>query len=784
MSYIIPAGRSGDNDEVERIAEKGIDIDRYCRSMGWNSLALAARRGHNGVVQYLLGHGARADSKDCDGNSALYLACAYGYVDVMKTLLSNGACVESPNYLQGWTPLFRAVASQHDSQIIALIAAGANVSRLDDGGFTALHYAAKYNRGLSGALLVEAGADADFKSVNEPESTPLDFASDDFKAAILHTRSFRSKKTICVVGNTRSGKSTLIASLQNKKAQLLTRISDRIFGMTKIREMTQGIKPICLSIEKHDDAIVFDFAGQPEYEGPHEVFLESMLKIRSTVTIIILVVNVTEEESAISQHLYRWLMLISKMCTRSNPVSVLVIGSFIDKAKFKSQARDKLLSCLHKAQGDLRDAAVVFNGVFFLDCRQPHSIPMDLVWQCINKVPTPQFKFTDIGYCITWVVWLMNKSLNQKAIQLDDFSRWVHENKFYLPSDLPPAEKLCNDLSVIGHFLYLPHEGDQSRSWLILDLPAILHTMYGALFSPTKRIVDPFGLLGCQDIPQLFPAMDEDMICKFLTSLEMCVEVHTTLLRDEIVKQLRGASDNKFLFFPALVSAKPPEIFQDASCGNHSTVCWQIRTNDMHFILPYLSQSIVLHLGASQVFGQQTNSSIKQHSCSFWHGGISWQSCNGVHIAVQIHENVIVQVMGAHEDDSSLLFSNVAELTHTIISTIRQLSPNLSAVPYIVHEAHFSKLLHNPKASSPHQLFPVDDILSALEGMKETCLSLPDQTGQSQSLPISTLLLGAKPSQDVVSKLALSDHLNGECCHLSLLSPPMYSIFKTYIHTQ
>ena len=777
-SHVIPADDVEWPGELEHVAK-----DEH--PMGWTPyITLAARRGQNRVVQYLLEHGASANTEDADGNPALYLACAYGYVDVLKTLLSNGACIESSNEVQGWTPLFRAVASQHDSQIIALISAGANVSRLDQVGLTALHYAAKYNRGLSGALLVEAGADADFKSVNvyesinpiyrvydEPKYTPLDFASDDFKAAILHTRSFRSKKTICVVGNTRSGKSTLIASLQNKKAQLLTRISDRIFGVTKIRERTEGIKPICLTSEKHGDTMVFDFAGQPEYEGPHEVFLESILKIRSSVTIIF-VVNVTEEESAISQYLYRWLTLISKMCTRSNPVSVLVIGSFIDKAKFKSQARDKLLHCLRTAREDLGDATVLFNGTFFLDCRQPHSIMMDLVWQCINKVPTPQFKFTDIGYCMSWVVWLMNKSLNQKAIQFDDFSRWVKENELHLPSDLPPTEKLCHDLSVIGHSLYLPHKGDQSKSWLVLDLPAMLHTVCGVLFSPTTRIVDPFGLLGYQDMPQLFPDMDEDMICKFLTSLDMCVEVDTTLLRDEIVKQLRGASDNKFLFFPALVSANPPKMFQDAPCGgNHSTVCWQIWANDMHFISPYLSQSIVLRLGVSQVFGEQPNSSIKQHSCSFWRGGISWQSHDGVHIAIQIHNNVIVQVMGAHKHDSSLLFSNVVEIAHTIISTIRQLSPNLSAVPYIVHEAHFSKLMHDPKASSPHQMFPVDDILSALEGMKETCSSLPDQSGQSQSLPISTLLLGARPSQDVVSKLALSDHLNGECYHLSLLSP-------------
>ena len=93
-----------------------------------------------------------------------------------------------------------------------------------------------------------------------------------------------------------------------------------------------------------------DFAGQQEYHGPHEMFLESIIsKSRCTVTIIV-VVKVTDDESTISQQLDRWLYPVSEMTsTRNSIIRVIIIGSYMDKVKFKAEAKKKLEKCYEKA---------------------------------------------------------------------------------------------------------------------------------------------------------------------------------------------------------------------------------------------------------------------------------------------------------------------------------------------------------------------------------------------------------------------------------------------------
>ena len=134
----------------------------------------------------------------------------------------------------------------------------------------------------------------------------------------------------------------------------------------------------------------------------------------------------------------------------------------------------------------------------------------------------------------------------------------MNDNKADLPTNLPSAEVVCSDLSATGHFLYLPNKVDLSKGWLILDLAAILHNVYGKIFSPFKKIVDQFGLLKCLDLQQLFSTLDGDMIRNVLIALEFCIEVDPTLLSKEI-RKLKGSEKEDFLFFPALVSANPPE---------------------------------------------------------------------------------------------------------------------------------------------------------------------------------------------------------------------------------
>lgn len=58
-------------------------------------MLLAADCGQIDIVNFLIGKGAKLESKDYDGNTPLFLAARHSFLTIMKTLLSNGADIEA-----------------------------------------------------------------------------------------------------------------------------------------------------------------------------------------------------------------------------------------------------------------------------------------------------------------------------------------------------------------------------------------------------------------------------------------------------------------------------------------------------------------------------------------------------------------------------------------------------------------------------------------------------------------------------------------------------------------
>ena len=149
---------------------------------------------------------------------------------------------------------------------------------------------------------------------------------------------------------------------------------------------------------------------------------------------------------------------------------------------------------------------------------------------------------------------------------------------------MPSAADVCKDLSSTGHYLYLPNKEEPLNSWLVLDLPAILHEVYGTLFSPSKNIVNKFGLQGIQELGIHFSTFDVKMICNVLIAMDFCIEVDPVILKEEILKLTSDTNDcHDFLFFPALVSLKRSEVFE-APQSDHvrRTLCWQFQADPNH----------------------------------------------------------------------------------------------------------------------------------------------------------------------------------------------------------
>ena len=716
-------------------------------------LHLACREGNVFVAHTFLKNGCQVE-----GERLLRLACQEGDAFVVKTLLASLCdmnCVDSA----GLTPLMHATAKQHEEVVKKLILAGANLGIQSANSDTALHLAAQYNSIQCGILLAEGGASV--RTKNNLAQTPLDLATAEFKEAIKEALSFTTRKALCIIGNAESGKSTLIAALQAERNSFIGKIINRFRRVSDRRQRTAGIETVSHCSQRYGEVLFFDFAGQDDYHGPHQMFLESLLSKPEVSMTLLLVVKMTEEEDAILHQLHRWLTPVALMATPDSPPQVIIIGSFLDKVKSKEEATAKLTRCIEATRKDLVELSLEIVGTSFLNCRQPQSEGIDQICKFLQEIPIPEFRAAHTRYSLAWVLYQIRSSFTAKAVQLMEFSKWVQDNKDKLPQTMPPPEEVCQDLSAAGHALYLPNRADPLKSWLVVDLPSILHDVYGTLFSQSKAIVNEFGLLQCHHLAELFPNLDLEMVQQLLISLEFCLPVDPSILKVELSKLTQSKETIGWLFFPALISAKPPQttvegLSQQSGCY----ICWQLRTAQKHSISARLLQTILLRLAAHFVVKQSNEEGVQQHCCSIWWNGIEWQSTKSVDITVHIIRNRVIQVIGANVVSADESCQYLRDVISDILSTVHRLSPKLAAGAYIVHSLKSSISPEDIIALPAKELFPVEGIQNSMDIRDGYCLSLKDSnTNRFTKAAISDLFGGCTPSLEDIWRI------NWPCTH-------------------
>ena len=126
----------------------------------------------------------------------------------------------------------------------------------------------------------------------------------------------------------------------------------------------------------------------------------------------------------------------------------------------------------------------------------------------------------------------------------------------------------------------------------MLNLPGILHDLYGTLFSQSKVANNEFGLIHSDHLATLFPDQDVEFVQQLLVYLEFCIPVDPTALKVEVEKLTQSENTNGWLFFPALISANPllPNS-EDMPQQSAHNLCWQLKTSKNHSISAHSLQT-------------------------------------------------------------------------------------------------------------------------------------------------------------------------------------------------
>ena len=144
---------------------------------GVTPLHWVAAFGEARSVKLLLGYGADPAKTDQRGNTALhFLAICGGGEDLqarVQALLQAGSRLEEKNQ-EGWTALHYAAGFNKEVALVdILLEAGAVLDAIDDRGRTPLHLAAQHHNIAIYEKLLAAGADASIKDDRERQAADV-----------------------------------------------------------------------------------------------------------------------------------------------------------------------------------------------------------------------------------------------------------------------------------------------------------------------------------------------------------------------------------------------------------------------------------------------------------------------------------------------------------------------------------------------------------------------------------------------------------------------------------
>jgi ankyrin repeat protein len=138
---------NGNRDAASLLLEHGADVNAREKNGGQTALMWAAANRSPELVRLLVDRGADPRARSTRGFTPLLFAAQQGDVESGRLLLQAGADVNEGSGNDRKTALMVAAASGNREFSVLLLEKGANPDLMDEGGCTALHYAASDGNG-------------------------------------------------------------------------------------------------------------------------------------------------------------------------------------------------------------------------------------------------------------------------------------------------------------------------------------------------------------------------------------------------------------------------------------------------------------------------------------------------------------------------------------------------------------------------------------------------------------------------------------------------------------
>jgi ankyrin repeat protein len=185
ISFLGEAIKVGFIPMINLLLEYGVDMESIAvYSVGYTALHWATSRNQINVVRILLHEGIDITKRAASNETALFIACRKGLLEIVKLLLdSKGVSVVETADGKDRTPLQTAALQGYSAIVSMLLKAGANVHSLDQRGYTALHIAAENGHVETARSLIKHHAIIDARDLKN--KIPLHLATSGGHVAII-----------------------------------------------------------------------------------------------------------------------------------------------------------------------------------------------------------------------------------------------------------------------------------------------------------------------------------------------------------------------------------------------------------------------------------------------------------------------------------------------------------------------------------------------------------------------------------------------------------------------
>ena len=274
-------------------------------------------------------------------------ACRIGYCDMMEVLLENGADVQAVDS-NGDAPIHVACKNLSLKCLKVLLSGhNCNPNQQNAAGNTALHIVCRIEQKTMDfvqALISTPGIDPEV--ANHAGLTPVEVAGGKYVVIKTINNFLKQKQSslqtylkIFVVGNSGTGKSTLIKAVTTEASQLRKYAFSskaKFVNPSDVPPHTAGIVPIPFNSKHFGHAVLYDFAGQHEYYSSHAAVMENL--ILPPPPLFLLLIDISKPIKAIKEELVYWWQFINNHSQRAAaPPHVIFVASHKDKVRARGE---------------------------------------------------------------------------------------------------------------------------------------------------------------------------------------------------------------------------------------------------------------------------------------------------------------------------------------------------------------------------------------------------------------------------------------------------------------